>query len=115
MILDILQRHATIITHYEVIRFDVVGDAYQLICQLNLSDGSILHVRDYLFMDGMRKYSFYWQTAVGECILRWDNAPHHQSVDTFPFHAHHGKEERIEPSPPMSLEKVLAYIERQIA
>ncbi len=73
MILDSLQRHAAIITDYEVLRFNLVGDSYQLICQVDLSDGSILHVRDYPFLDGVRKYSFHWQTATDECILRWHN------------------------------------------
>jgi len=48
MILDSLQRHAAIITDYEVLKFNLVGDSYQLICQVDLSDGSTLHVRDYL-------------------------------------------------------------------
>jgi hypothetical protein len=114
VIIDSLQRHSIIIFNYEVLKFNLVGESYQLVCQIALTDGSILHVRDYLFLDGVRKYSFHWQTASGECIIRWDNAPHHQTVETFPFHAHYGKDERVEPSPPMNLDKVLNYIEHQI-
>jgi hypothetical protein len=33
-------------------------------------------------------YSFHWQKETGELICRWDNAPHHKNIKTFPHHVH---------------------------
>jgi len=32
------------------------------------------------------KYRYHWQTGSGKLIKRWDNAPHHPEIDTFPDH-----------------------------
>jgi hypothetical protein len=110
MILDVLGRYTDIVRYHEILKFKMAGDAYQLVCRLDLLDGSILFVRDYLFSDGTRKYSFHWQAQEGSCIVRWDNAPHHQQVNTFPYHRHVGEAETIEAAPPVNLEKVLSSI-----
>lgn len=73
-------------------------------------EGMTLHVRDYLFTDGSRKYSYHWQDRLCHCKIRWDNAPHHQNTDTFPFHKHIGSTEQVENCEVMNLEKVLEYI-----
>lgn len=52
--------------------------------------------------------------TLNQCKLRWDNAPHHQNTDTFPFHKHIGKDEKIEDSDIMNLEKVLEYIKNNL-
>ena len=54
-----------------------------------LNDGSILHIRESLAL-GKSKYSYHWQKADGKLILRWDNAPHHRDISTFPYHLHDG-------------------------
>jgi len=46
----------------------------------------------------------------GHCIYRWDNVPHHQKTNTFPFHKHIGKTETVEGSEVMNLEKALHFI-----
>jgi hypothetical protein len=43
--------------------------------------------REYFSKTG-RKYSFHWQKKSGEMISRWDNAPHHTHISTFPHHRH---------------------------
>src|SRR4051794_4734093 len=35
-------------------------------------------------------YAFHLQDAGGRCIARWDNAPHHRDLTTFPHHVHLG-------------------------
>ena len=110
MILDILGRYSDIIAGHEILRFRIVGNSFQLVCRIELSDSTPLFVRDYLFQDGSRKYSFHWQDMHGDGILRWDNALHHQNVVTFPYHRHVGREERTEASQPMKLEMILDYI-----
>ena len=41
------------------------------------------------------KYRHHWQDRNGRLIKRWDNAPHHPEVDTFPHHLHDGAEDRV--------------------
>jgi len=41
-------------------------------------------------------YSYHWLNAEKNVILRWDNAPHHREIETFPHHVHEGAE--IKPS-----------------
>ncbi|MHB8232628.1 MAG: toxin-antitoxin system TumE family protein [bacterium] len=35
-----------------------------------------------------RSYSYHWQDENQNLILRWDNAPHHNRILTFPHHKH---------------------------
>ncbi|MFH1774033.1 MAG: DUF6516 family protein [Methanobacteriota archaeon] len=57
------------------------------------------------------KYSFHWQKW-DKMIIRWDNAPHHKEVSTFPYHMHKG--EKVFKSDEMTLEKVLKILEKKI-
>jgi hypothetical protein len=57
-----------------------------------LIDGSFLDV----WMSEENDYSFHWeQRAVRGLIHRWDNAPDHPEVESFPHHFHDGKENNI--------------------
>uniref|UniRef100_UPI0040573219 toxin-antitoxin system TumE family protein n=1 Tax=Candidatus Electrothrix sp. TaxID=2170559 RepID=UPI0040573219 len=38
------------------------------------------------------KYHFHWQDQHNQLIRRWDNAPHHPEIKTFPDHVHVGPE-----------------------
>jgi hypothetical protein len=73
----------------------------------DLIDGSLLYVREALFSH-TSKYSYHWQTSTGEMLLRWDNAPHHPAIPTYPHHKHDG--ERIGPAARVSIEDVLAEL-----
>jgi len=46
-----------------------------------------------------KKYKYHFQKHNGEIIFRYDNAPHHQNIATYPHHKHIGLEitESIEP------------------
>ena len=114
MILDIIEKYSEVILTYDIQNFKIVGSSYHLSCNIKMKNKSQLFVKDYLFLDGYRKYSFHWQDENGNCIFRWDNAPHHQDVVTFPYHKHIGKEENIKESQPMKLEIVMEYISSQI-
>ncbi|MBM2815761.1 MAG: hypothetical protein HW421_2523 [Ignavibacteria bacterium] len=35
-----------------------------------------------------KKYKYHFRRPTGEMIFRYDNAPHHQNVATFPHHKH---------------------------
>lgn len=58
-------------------------------------------------------YSYHWQTKTGRLIKRWDNAPHHREIATFPDHLHDGAV--VKKSKPMKLAKVLKEIAGPIA
>lgn len=54
--------------------------------------------RDDSFMDvwiSGENYSYHWQNS--EEVIRFDNAPHHEELNTFPDHLHIGEE--VEESP----------------
>ena len=59
-----------------------------------------------------REYSFHWQSPDNELIIRWDNAPHHKSLATFPHHKH--LPDTIEESQEMTLQEALKFIENEI-
>jgi hypothetical protein len=75
MFYKLVQDYAEIIAHYAVTDFRQFGNAASLVAHIELIDHSVLHIKDYLFIDGTRKYSFHWQDAAGQLRMRWDNSP----------------------------------------
>lgn len=57
------------------------------------------------------KYRYQYMTSENQLIFRYDNAPHHSGLSTFPHHKHIG-EETLESNEP-SLEDVLLEIARK--
>ena len=78
--------------------------------RLTLVDGSQLYIAEnHVRLTGWIDYAYQWQTADHKLIHRWDNA-HPVDLPTSPHHQHVGSEENIQPSEPMTLEKVLTFI-----
>ncbi|MBC8496544.1 MAG: hypothetical protein H8D37_02670 [Chloroflexi bacterium] len=80
-------------------------------------DGSFLDI--WLSADG--DYAFHWERRrqTGE-IFRWDNAPHHPEIITFPQHLHYGDESKIVESrlskePESALRQILDFIQTQLS
>ena len=113
MLRDLAKRYADIIQQVEVERFHVVGESYELRASCSLKDGLKLFVKDYLFLDGTRKYAYHWQDDKGQLISRWDNAPHWKVLKSFPHHRHMGSEDRVESSDVRTLEDALKCIRGQ--
>ncbi|MBS1263068.1 MAG: hypothetical protein MAG715_00236 [Methanonatronarchaeales archaeon] len=80
---------------------------------IRLGGGSELHVFEHV-TSGLEKtdYSYHWQDAGKELLIRWDNAPHHPEVDTFPHHKHRGDE--VTDSTEPSLTYVLKTVHREL-
>ena len=84
--------------------------------RLTLIDESFLDV--WLSTDG--DYAYHWeQRRQRGRVFRWDNAPHHPRVSTFPDHLHDGDEATVREShlhsdPAAALRQVLAFIRQEL-
>jgi hypothetical protein len=58
--------------------------------RIDFIDGSVLHFMEFADARGNEryKYSYHYQDRDGEMIFRYDMAPHHQEIATFPHHKH---------------------------
>lgn len=106
-----IERNSDIIKGYRVSEHVVYGSARSLVATLDLVDRSTLRVKDYLFLDGSRKYSFHWQDGRGRLVCRWDNSPHHNGIATHPHHKHL-PDSKVVASRERDLDEVLAVIRR---
>ena len=97
---------------YEVLDFKQGKNFYFLKVKAELVDGSELYIREFVSEDEYN-YSFQWQKD-GNLITRWDNAPHHKDIETFPHHKHVGSKDNVQPSGEISLEDVLGVSEEEI-
>lgn len=81
---------------------------------LYLHGGFTLHVAEYIEIraEGINrpKYRYHLQDASNTLIARWDNAPHHQDVETTPFHKH-CQDGTIVASLTMDIPQVLAELD----
>jgi hypothetical protein len=114
MFYNIVQQFADIVACYVVTEYRRYGSAMSFAARVDFNDGSVLFIRDYLFMDGKRKYSFHWQDKSGALRSRWDNAPHHRNIITFPHHRHH-QDEEVTASGERSLLEIFHILHREIA
>jgi hypothetical protein len=80
--------------------------------RLTLVDRSFLDI--WLSTDG--DYAFHWERRgqTGQ-MYRWDNAPHHPTIGTFPVHFHDGDEStvvesRLSANPDVALREVLGFV-----
>ena len=84
-------------------------------CRVHMIDGSELYVSEYFTVlnDKIKrdKYSYHLQKN-NELIIRWDNAPHHMELSTFPFHVH--KKNGIQESTDMTVDDVLEELSKII-
>jgi len=84
-------------------------------CAVELIDGSTLYVTEYFTISGEKikrdKYSYHLQEKE-EFIIRWDNAPHHRKIKTFPHHKH--VKEAVLESKEVVLEEILGDVEKMM-
>ena len=59
-----------------------------LLGKLLFVDGSMLEFMEYLQEENRLKYRFHLMDKEGNMVLRYDNAPHHKDVSSFPHHKH---------------------------
>jgi len=60
--------------------------------RLRLPDNFFLEISEALVAEEGEitwlSYRYHWQDPIGCLILRYDDAPHHQEIETFPDHKH---------------------------
>lgn len=112
MFYKLVEEFSGIITAYSVFEYKRYGSATALVAKVEFKDSSSLHIRDYLFIEGKRKYSYHWQDAQGRLISRWDNSPHHRELSTFPHHRH--LPEEVATSRERTIKDVLVVIKTTI-
>ncbi|WP_099210405.1 toxin-antitoxin system TumE family protein [Thermococcus henrietii] len=101
-----------VVREYEVLDYKEGRDFYFLKIKAELTDGSALYIREFV-SENEYSYSFQWQKN-GNLLIRWDNAPHHRHLETFPHHKHVGSKDNVQPSNEVSLEDVLKTIEEKL-
>jgi len=79
--------NSNFIEEYVVLDFKTEINSFYLKMKIIFIDKSILFTREF-FDTKVRDYSFHWQDTDGNLICRWDNAPFHKDVPTFPHHKH---------------------------
>lgn len=100
-----------IIEEYEILSLLEDRDFYYIKIKSKIINSTNLYIKIYL-SDSEYNYSFHWQKADGELIIRWDNAPHHQEIETYPHHMHIA--EGIKKSYSITLEDILNELKKKI-
>lgn len=105
------------VRHVQVVREEDQANSGLLRYRLTLTDGGLLELSErFRVVDGRvqsLKYRFHWQDRDGRLIARWDTAPHHLTLPTFPHHVHDGAEENIQPHVQVSVVDILALVKRR--
>jgi len=107
--IESLLKEFPLIMHFSVDYEEITDYVGSLKGKLELTNGSILYFFEFVEIQNnipvLVKYKYQWQSAEGELLKRWDNAPHHRELSTFPDHVH--DQNGVYPSPAMSLESIL--------
>jgi hypothetical protein len=106
--LDLIARYKHLIKSFHVLLYEQERESFRFKAQVIFTDSSNLYVKEYLFENKERKYSYHWSDSSGNLICRWDNADHWIDIPTHPHHKHIGDDvfESIE----TSIEDVLSVI-----
>lgn len=110
----ILSRQEIEIEAIEILdRSDRPGQTSEFYARLRFYDGSELYVVEKLIVERYTiirsRYSYQYQQANGDLILRYDNVPHHPDIETHPHHKHIGDD--VVAAQPPDLSDVLHEID----
>jgi len=103
----------SVVKSFEVQEFRQKFSSFYLKLMVIFVDDSVLFTKEY-FDAQSRNYSFHWQKENKKLIIRWDNAPHHKNVNTFPHHVHIKENDKVHESNIISLSEVFEYIEKKL-
>ena len=105
------------IVAFHVIRERMTATDAYLRVKATLADGGVFEFAEYVQQAAtgetmtVTTYSYYWASADGRLIRRWDNTPHFPMLPGFPHHCHHETGE-VTPSEPMNIFRILDEMRR---
>ena len=105
-----LLKTSPIIKNYDILDFKSGKEFYYIKAKTTLQDDSNLFIREFI-SSSKYIYAYHWQAKNGHIIMRWDNAPHHPNLETFPHHKHSPE---LKESTSVNLEDVLKEISQLI-
>jgi hypothetical protein len=116
--LDVLISTSAFIVDIDIIRRDIRDTGLEKTAlfryRIKLIDESLIEITERILEErgGLTttKYRYHWQTGSGKLIKRWDNAPHHPEIDTFPDHLHDGSEDNVKSFRKMNASDILTDI-----
>ena len=104
-----------IVRDIEVLDEFITSVSGYLECKLLMIDNLVLYISEYftIFGDEIKrdKYSYHHQKN-NKLLVRWDNAPHHRELSTFPFHVH--RKDDVFESEEMTVEDILKELTTDI-
>lgn len=86
MILKFL-KESKVVKSFFVKDLKTFTNGFYIKVSVKLIDNSDLFITEYVDEEE-RNYTYHWQDENKEMILRWDNAPYHKNISTFPHHSH---------------------------
>lgn len=104
-------KDSEIVSEFQIQIFELFEKGFLIKIKALLKDSTELYIREYVDTQE-RNYSYHWQDASGNLIIRWDNAFHHKNLPTFPYHVHMGEE--VLPTDQTQCSEILKEIEKRI-
>lgn len=94
------------------VKIEIISEEIALVKgKIEFLDGSVLDFRELISSDEFN-YRFHWMDDKKELICRWDTAPHHRKVTSFPHHKH--TQGGVETSKEKRLLEILNEIEKEL-
>lgn len=101
-------RKSPLVKNFRMLEFRLAFDAYRLKARFYLINGWVL---DFFEHEQPKRRLYAYHVFVDtRMIVRWDNAPHHKNIRTFPNHKHIGN--RILASREMTASLVLKELKK---
>ena len=109
-----------VVADYEIVRQWAHSDDGYIRARITLTNDDFLEATMYVVsMNGeitINDYRYQWMSPDKKTLRRrWDNAPHHLTLTTFPHHVHDGSEENIVESELLSLPALLDLLEADLS
>ena len=90
-LLDIEETFSALVERIVPVELD--GTALRVV--FYLKDGGYLRITEKWENGQLILYSDYWLSSMNELKTGWDNALHHNKLESFPHHKHVGKQKNI--------------------
>ncbi len=79
--------NSNIVKSYQILDFKTFETGFYFKISVELINTDKIFIKEYID-ESERNYSYHWQDDKNNLIMRWDNAPYHKNIETFPHHLH---------------------------